>query len=379
MSRPSTQIEPGRERVPELDGIRGLAILMVLVWHYVVCQVRVPPGGISGSLLRVFNLTWSGVDLFFVLSGLLIGGILLDNRDSPSYFRTFYARRACRILPLYYAFVVLFALTLWLLPGRPHSRWAWLVYGPLPLWSYATFTQNLAMALRDTFGSNFAAPTWSLAIEEQFYLVLPLLVRLAPRRRLEWVLGALICAAIPVRVFLHALSGGSWTVNYVLLPSRMDALLIGVVLACILRTPAVAWLQRRRRWVTVALVLEGTLVWPLLSIPVEGLALWGYTALALFYATLVLRVRLGAQEWWGAVFRGRVLVHLGAISYGLYLFHQVVSGALHAVVFRRGPQITSLPEAAVTGVALVLTLGLCNLSWRYFERPLVEWGRRFRY
>jgi peptidoglycan/LPS O-acetylase OafA/YrhL len=344
-----------------------------------VCQLQAAPGTATRAVLDSLTLTWSGVDLFFVLSGLLIGGILIDNRERPSYFRSFYARRFCRIFPLYYAFLALYFVAARLPSATAGPRWSWLLEDPLPFWSYATFLQNYAMAAAGRFGAQFAAVTWSLAIEEQFYLLLPLFVRLIPPRRLGWALGALIASAVGLRAIVHAASGGSWVVNYVLLPSRMDTLLLGVGLAVLVRSPAIEWLAPRRRWLTVLLVAEGLLLLPLRTIPVEALALWGYTALAAFYATLVLRVRLGAGEWWGAVFRSRPLVYLGTVSYGLYLVHQVASGALHGAFFGRPPRITTLAEGAVTLLALALTLLVCELSWRFFERPIVEWGRRFRY
>src|SRR5262245_13203211 len=94
--------DTSRARISELDGLRGLAILLVLLWHYAVGPVIVHQSTLANFLIvRSLNLAWSGVDLFFVLSGFLIGGILLDHRDTTHYFRTFYIRRICRIVPLY--------------------------------------------------------------------------------------------------------------------------------------------------------------------------------------------------------------------------------------------------------------------------------------
>ena len=100
----------GQRRIPELDGIRGLAMVLVLVWHYLVVQVQVPPGSPAAYALKLFSLTWAGVDLFFVLSGFFISGILMDNRNGECYYRTFYMRRFCRIFPLYYLLLGIFAV-----------------------------------------------------------------------------------------------------------------------------------------------------------------------------------------------------------------------------------------------------------------------------
>src|SRR5689334_3132541 len=95
------------ERIPELDGIRGLAILLVLAWHYLFLRFAPTAPPSARPVWSVFALTWSGVDLFFVLSGFLIGGILLRCRDSPNYFKTFYIRRACRIVPAYFLVLII--------------------------------------------------------------------------------------------------------------------------------------------------------------------------------------------------------------------------------------------------------------------------------
>jgi peptidoglycan/LPS O-acetylase OafA/YrhL len=197
------------ERVRELDGIRGLAIALVLVWHYVHAQLQqVEPGTPLAFFKQAVSFTWSGVDLFFVLSGFLIAGILLDHREAENYFRVFYIRRVCRIFPLYYAhfalFVMLLAFGVGLAPGL---YWLFDTAG-LPLWSYATFTQNIVMASRVVMGSDWLAVTWSLAIEEQFYLVLPFIIRFTPPRALPWILGGLLLMA-PV---LRAAVPGAWAV-----------------------------------------------------------------------------------------------------------------------------------------------------------------------
>ena len=101
--------QPAPPRNPELDGIRGMAILLVLMWHYVAAQVQTEPGSAAAYVLKLSSLTWAGVDLFFVLSGFLIGRILLENRTAPNYFKAFYTRRACRIFPLYYVMFAAFA------------------------------------------------------------------------------------------------------------------------------------------------------------------------------------------------------------------------------------------------------------------------------
>src|SRR5262249_49705078 len=154
--------------------VRGLAILLVLSWHYFapLLQARESP------VAAAFALAWTGVDCFFVLSGYLLGGILLDRRESANFYSAFYGRRVFRIVPMYAVLLATFAAT--------HAD---------SLLPYVTFTQNFVSAATNSWGPQWMAVTWSLAVEEQFYLVLPLLIQLVPPRRLPRVLLALIFAA----------------------------------------------------------------------------------------------------------------------------------------------------------------------------------------
>lgn len=193
--------------MPQLDGIRGIAILLVLIFHFGVSAVGPQSNSFVYLVGQSLILTWSGVDLFFVLSGFLIGGILLDNRLAPNYFKVFYIRPICRIFPVYYLWLALFAIFAYvlatlILPGalRP------LYENPLPFWSYATLTQNLAMAMAGRFGPQWLDATWSLAVEEQFYLTLPLIIRFVPQRRLPYLLITLIAATPILRTLVLYLS-----------------------------------------------------------------------------------------------------------------------------------------------------------------------------
>src|SRR5260370_10622164 len=165
-------------RVPELDGVRGIAIAMVLAHHYFLLPIRAPLATLPSYFQAAGRLAWSGVDLFFVLSGFLLGGILLGACESSNYFRVFYVRRFLRIVPIY--FICLSAgvlLTFFFYRGLA-PRLSWMFERPITLTPYFVFLQNLWMAKRTTYGMFGLGVTWSLAIEEQFYLTLPLLIRI---------------------------------------------------------------------------------------------------------------------------------------------------------------------------------------------------------
>ena len=219
-------------RIRALDGLRGIAILLVLLDHSVFSMQS--SSRVLARFLAAGQITWSGVDLFFVLSGFLIGGILLDARESPRYFQTFYIRRAYRIFPLYSVVTFLFLmrhLPFRLLPGHFGD------VSPLtiPWWSYVTLTQNFWMAQQGWYGAVAMAVTWSLAVEEQFYLTIPLLVRMIRPRSLLYVLALVVAGAPLLRTLVrHTLPHGDYAC-YVLMPCRADALCLGVLSAMLVR------------------------------------------------------------------------------------------------------------------------------------------------
>jgi peptidoglycan/LPS O-acetylase OafA/YrhL len=222
-------------RIPELDGLRGIAIGMVLVWHYFEAPTAAPPATLLSYALVFGRLSWSGVDLFFVLSGFLIGGILLDARTAKNYFQVFYIRRFFRIFPIYFALLLILpdlsTFGLW----SHHGDFTWSLGSSTPWYAYWTFTQNFYMARAGNLGGFCLWMTWSLAVEEQFYLTLPLLLRVMPPR---WFIKCMllgICTAPILRMTLRLIWPDNWTPGYVLMLCRADALLLGVLAAILIR------------------------------------------------------------------------------------------------------------------------------------------------
>ena len=359
-------------RISELDGLRGVAILLVVIWHYL-------PGIVSDAPPRVLELAnsairfaWSGVDLFFVLSGFLIGGILLDHRESRNYFRTFYARRAYRILPVYAATLVAFVVF-------SRSRFqavSWLFDQPMPAWSYLTFTQNYTMAGAGSFGALWLGMTWSLAVEEQFYAVLPLVVWLVPQAILPLVLGTMALAAPIARGLLFTTDPHWSTACYMWMPARADSLMLGVLAAVALRRPDFqAFVSRQRGLVhgSLALLALAMVVMALMHETVFSprMALYGYSVLAAFYAVaLILAATAREGEPIGRLLRVRPLRYAGTLAYSTYLIHIPLLG-MSSLVVRR--------QAAAGILGIVLTFLIAALSWRFFEKPLVLRGHRHQY
>lgn len=371
-------------RIPELDGIRGLAIASVLAYHYFFLAFRFKPGSLPSYLVATGRLAWSGVDLFFVLSGFLIGGILLDNRDSSNYFKVFYTRRFLRIVPIYAVCLVGAIGLISLAHFDKTERFAWIWAKQLPWTPYFVFLQNFWMAYRNTLGVFGLTVTWSLAVEEQFYLTLPLVIRIVSPRHLIGILIAGILAAPTLRILLHALWPEhifSWVL---MMPCRADALLLGVLGAVAMRDSR--WrtrLEKNRGVMQLALLLFfcGFLGLTLRSPgPYSlGMLTFGFTWLAMFYVTILLYSLTFRDTWMSKCLRWKTLGWLGSIAYGAYLLHQLIQGVLFSLFRGSPPLILSFQDFALSVLALAFTFAVCYMSWTYFEKPLVQLGHSLRY
>lgn len=246
----------------------------------------------------------------------------------------------------------------------------------LPLWSYATFTQNIVMAATYVMGSDWLGVTWTLAIEEQFYLVLPFIVRFTPPRALPWILGGILLMAPALR----AATPGAWAV--IGTPWRIDSLMAGALLACFNRRPGfMEAVIAGRRWLYALfwLLLSVALTTNFITTRVPFNLTFTFLWLAGLYTALVLIVLVDREGWIARIFRQRILVWLGTVSYGVYLFHQAVNALLHGLIRYLPPTIMEWEGLAVTCLALAVTLMMAAFSFHYFERPIIDYGHRHRY
>jgi peptidoglycan/LPS O-acetylase OafA/YrhL len=378
-------VAPSGRRIPQLDGIRGAAILLVVVWHFVVAPAaQVPDSGmIARIVIHLGSLAWSGVDLFFVLSGFLIGGILIDSKDAPRYFATFYIRRVFRILPIYLLIIVGY-LVIWTATTGQNPVLAETLGRPVPWYVYLTFTQNIWFAYHGWVGV-FLALSWSLAVEEQFYLLLPAIIRVLPRSRLLPVAIALALGSAAVRTILYLHYGPAWALAaYMLIITRADALMLGVICALLLRD---------ERWKTL---LTGNIWIVRSSLAVFGLGMaifiykgWGmgtrpmctlgFSCVAAFYASLLMIAMISPDGWVSRVCQTRWLMRLGAIAYGMYLIHQIALDVAFRVLRHSAAILENWHDALTILLALAVAVCLAQFSWRYFESKLVRFGHRFTY
>lgn len=357
-------------RIRALDGIRGIAILLVLLWHYIACQAESANGSILAYFVRSLALTWSGVDLFFVLSGFLIVGILLDAKGSESYFKTFYIRRACRIIPLYFLMLFLFNI----IPRMMPTSNEWLFAKPLPLLSYFTFTQNYFMHSYG-FGSNWLGVTWSLAVEEQFYLLIPMLVWRLTKKQLFFVFVCLICMAPIFRLIIGNIGA------YVFPFARADSILMGGLLALALRSPSIqANLTENYKYIVGAffIFLIGTAVLTLKRYDTGDV--FSHLWLGGFYGLLIAIFIFGTKKAFNAVVSNRFFVWLGLRSYGIYLFHQPVSSMVHNYLNgNASPKFSNLSEFYATLTAIPVVFFVAEVSYRYFESIFISYSRKHSY
>ena len=358
---------------PALDGFRGCALILVFLDHY---------GGVP-----ILGL---GVSLFFVLSGFLITGILWDTRSQPHRLRNFYVRRTLRIFPLYYGVFLVILLLAPLLRWQWNSGWwMWVAYLGnfifyLPRWlpqQVWNLTGN--GMLHGRFGMVlFLGHLWSLCLEEQFYLIWPWIAFRATRKALLWIC-IVSCVVLPgLRVWAdHTLPRSLIDHGLLMhsLPFQVDSLLLGAWLALLLRGEMRDALLRAGRWAGDAAAIAAMLylvccvnlhlpgVHPLFLLPLPWLS-WQFTLVNLLGAALILGSLQPASGVY-RVFDLRPLRRLGRISYGAYVFHDILHVEYVRLAFRISPRHW-IGLAFV--MAAVMTIGLATLSFRYFERPFLR-------
>jgi peptidoglycan/LPS O-acetylase OafA/YrhL len=366
-------------RIAALDGLRGIASLAVVFYHFFPHIARDPTAS-AWMLQRLPRGGDEGVTLFFVLSGFLISGILVAARSSTHYFFTFYARRAYRIFPLYYAVLLGYVAMLAML-GPGSQSMGRLVEPVIPLWTFFLYLQNFAMSLLSTYGGTWMAGSWSLAVEEQFYLTLPAIVRFTTDRGLALVAIACVVLPIPLRAAIQHFKFIPELSNKLLLFTAVDALAIGILVMLAVRYGR-DWLVARRSlvgWATLAAV-GGWGVYPLVPNPQAiRLAFLNPTATSLMCGFVLLFLLIAPDNGFGRLLSRPTMRLLGNMAYSTYLFHPIILCFAFQSLQGGDPVLRTTRDLGPIAVALVGTAAASYASWRWFESRLLKIGHRWRY
>lgn len=368
MSEPNQSAEPQRNNIAALDGVRALAVALVMAVHY----------------HEEFGGGWIGVQLFFVLSGFLITRILVDARltteGMSGFLKVFWVRRALRIFPLYLLFLLIGELAWWC--------WSAPVTWPSARWWLWTYSLNFGHMFERVPISDVYSHFWSLAVEEQFYLIWPVVIWYCSRRALQWLVAILLLAMPVVRWLLVELNILSTYQLYFFTPTLFDAFAAGAALVVFDWSPIVH--ARRAMLIAVAVAIAAGItanlseglhfsLWSLgypYFMPHAWEFAWGYTLLNLCAAFVLLACLRGEAN----MFAHPVLVNIGKISYGIYIIHRPV----YRIVVAIRPYLTAHMPIVIANIASVIVFAggsvvLARISYRFFESPLLRLKRYFVY
>lgn len=339
------------KNIPQLDAVRGLAVLLVLLHNTDVYP--------SVHLKFISANGWMGVDLFFVLSGFLITGILLDTKKGEGYFKNFYARRCLRIWPLYYsALLFMFVVVPLLRPAEAQNIYE---ARSAPWWSFPVFLQNFLVPV-PSMATGLLGVTWSLAVEEQFYLVWPMIVRFCSESQLRKITIAVICISPVLRLYSAAHQVNIYSNTF----CRLDGLMAGALLAVVIRSRSFL----PGRFVTaawLALFVSAPLALVVDTFHMRWIV---FSLIALASLSFVYLGMFSKQRWLQALLTNRFLVYTGTISYGIYLLEKIPLDAVKALHLESHPFV-ALPMTTAA------TYAMAALSWNLLEKPVLRLKRFF--
>ena len=368
-------------RVPELDGLRGLSILMVMMVHIIPFNPIHIDNPIFKIIFMVSSMGWVGVDVFFVLSGFLITSILLRTKQDEGYFKKFYARRILRIFPLYYATITFVFIAVALI--TPDKRQEILSNMPL----YYFYLSNWGFAfnkLSDPFGIGL---TWSLAIEEQFYLAWPIIVYYLDSKKLAFFSCVLVVSSLFLRIGLLNNLGSTIIYSeffYHATFTRLDSLILGALLAIAFESNS--W-KTTLKYASIPVFfisfgLVGYLAFLQPHSPLWGnppMYTYGFTFIGLGASGMVIMLTTFASDNpIRRIFRNNFLLFFGKYSYAIYIFHRLPIPFLEDI-FKKYMGNNVLSWFLFNFCAIFIPVTLALVSWNLFEKPILNLKKYFTY
>jgi peptidoglycan/LPS O-acetylase OafA/YrhL len=363
------------KRIPQIDGLRAIAILLVLSFHYINNQLVNETTKIAKFFCFATSFGWAGVDLFFVLSGFLIGSILLLNKQKDKYFAAFYIRRFVRIIPTYYLLIILF-----LIVGSIsifESNYFIAGNNVIPTWSYFFMMQNLYMGVLNNMGNDAMSVTWSIGIEEQFYLIIPFIIYYVKNNWLPFLLVILIVFANIFRFYYTA--PGVWIPAYVLPICRMDAISFGILIAWInIQFELNEFVSKYFKYLIFTMFFTISIC-AYLYIKYQDIGIIRNSLFALFFACALIIALSKPSSIYGKFLANRVLNWIGKISYSLYLFHYLILGIFKVIAENYLVDTKPIFIIYTTTMALIFTFLFSWIVYNYIEKPTVAFGKKFSY
>lgn len=353
---------------PSLDILRGIAIILVVLYH-------------CFDSVALFRFGWMGVDLFFVLSGYLITDLLLHSRENKHYIRNFYVRRALRIFPLYYVTIFLFFKLGSVTFSQQEAGSTFGYYAHHSLWFW-TFTQNWLMAFEGPPPTPYLSHFWSLAIEEQFYLFWPLLIYFIRNLQLlKKIILGLVVAAIVIRVNIW-LNGEHLEAYYCNTLTRMDSLLMGCLLAVHLkqgRTVSMKFIHLAFISFS-AVVVSSLFLYGNVNQKNLLFASVGYTGTACFFTALLYLLVKNESLLLPLTKKLQPIRYIGKISFGIYVYHLPIYLLLNYFIFKylaNNENLFYTQSTFISSLSIILTVLASSLSFYLLEKPILNLKRRF--
>jgi peptidoglycan/LPS O-acetylase OafA/YrhL len=357
----------GKKRYPALDGLRGVAILLVVIMH-------------NFRFMNYFFFGWLGVDLFFVISGFLITDILLNAVDKPRFLRNFYMRRVLRIFPVFYLALI---ICLFILPNlsfihldtnyyQIHQGWLW------------TYLQNWLFIFKPPYGDPILLHTWSLGVEEQFYLFWPLIILLIRKPKHLFAFALLLLIGIGIAryiIWMQGIAELSYSSLYTF--TRIDGICIGSMIALLFRFNP-DFLKKYTAAIITSMAFINFAFYFIngrrgFSLPY--LAFVGYTTFAIIFGVLLYECVIDQTKLLRSIFTSRILSFFGRISYGLYVYHWPIYLIFFPVLSRwlvKQFNWSFLISEFVTSLSVtLLAVLISSLSFSFIEKYLLKLKNRY--